>query len=181
MRFGTLYYYSHLFSVVFVSFTACVHRCCEWELTVAWLYIKPTSVPIDEFFFWRDVVHQLVDLIGYSTITSSHSSIHLVLLYLWITIIFPYDYNRYSTPYILEIIINLTSRSGSVVELYMWQVPHQSCCLFMLLIQKTSTCTCTWGNLVGMVMCVTPGHWKPKFVMCHENEDLSISYWKQLV
>ena len=138
MRFGTLYYYSHLFSVVFVSFTACVHRCCEWELTVAWLYIKPTLVPIDEFFIWRDVVHRLVDLIGYSTITSFHSSIHLVLLYLWTTIIFPYDYNSYSTPYILEIIINLTSRSGSVVELYMWQVPHQSCCLFMLLIQKTS-------------------------------------------
>ena len=95
-------YYSHLFNVVFVSFTARVHSCCEWELTVAWLYIKPTLVPIDEFFIWRDVVHRLVDLIGYSTITSFHSSIYLVLLSLWTTIIFLYDHNSYSTPYILR-------------------------------------------------------------------------------
>ena len=101
MRFGTLYCYSHLFNVVFVSFTARVHRCCEWELTVAWLYIKPTLFTIGEFFFWRDVVHWLVDLIGYSTITSFHSSICLVF-YLWIAIISLYYFNSYSTPYTLR-------------------------------------------------------------------------------
>ena len=80
-----------------LAFTGVVSENLQWpDCTLSQLYLQLVNSS-----FEGTIVHWLVDLIGYSTITSFHSSIYLVS-YLWIAIISLYYFNRYSTPYTLR-------------------------------------------------------------------------------